>query len=168
MKKIIALIAVFAVLFSLSACKVNMTDEERQAKKEAEISKNQAASIKAEEDFSKGFAKEVDKLGKTEKGKRLVVKEPTAYVGEYMVFEFDRNETLKKRYSYNFFYDPESYETALEGGDGMRRELVEKDDKARMVIYEVEFEKSDIATFDFLYERYSSEASVEAGYEIIK
>lgn len=168
MKKIIAMLAVFAALLSLSACKVNMTAEERQAKEQAEMSKNVAASIKAEEDFSKGFAQEVDKLGKTEKGKRLVVKEPTAYMGEYLVFEFDRKEVLKKRYAYKFYYDPKSYESAVNGGDGIRRKLIEKDDKARMVIYEVAFDKDEEVTFDLLYEAYGNEASVEAGYEVVK
>ncbi len=168
MKRIIAIIAVFATLLSFAACKVNMTEEERQAKKQAELSEKQAASIKAEEDFSKGFAQEVDKLGKTIKGERLVVKEPTYGIGEYLVFEFDRKENLKKRYSYKFFYDINLYEAAVENGDGTRRKLVEKDEKARMVIYEIEIGESDKVSFDFLYETYSDEASVEAGYEVIE
>ncbi len=168
MKKIIAILAVFAALLSLSACKVNMTAEEKQAKEQAEISKNAAASIKAEEDFSEGYDKEVDKLGKTEKGKRLVVKEPSSYYAKYLVLEFGKKEGLKNKLSYRFFPDAESYDIAVEGGDGIRRKLVEKDDKARMVVFEIELSDTDKADFDFYYGLYASEASVEAGYEIVK
>lgn len=168
MKKIIALIAVLATLVSLSACKVNKTAEERQAEIAAEQSKAAAASEKAEKEYQEGMDKTVDKLGKTEKGERLVVKEPGVTDPSYLVFEFDKKEVLKNRYKYIFYATVEAYENMLDGGDGVRRELVDHDDKSRMLVYEVEFEETPEFTFDYFYNMYTQQVAVDSGYEIIE
>lgn len=167
MKKIIAIIAVFATLFSLSACKTNKTLEERQAELSEKQAKAAQESIKAEEQYQKGMSKYVDKLGTTEEGKRLVVKEPGTVDPEYSIYEFDKDEVLKKRYRYVFFSTVEMYEKTLESGDGIMRKLVDHDDKSRMLKYEIEFEEDPQLTFDFFYKNATDAAAVEAGFEVI-
>ena len=91
MKKILALIAVAATLFSLSACKINgkMTAEERESSRVEQ-------SLKVEREYIEGVNETVeDEIGKTVKGKRLVVRAdvPTGY--KYTVYEFDRKQMIK-------------------------------------------------------------------------
>lgn len=167
MKKIIALIAVLATVFSLSACKAK-TPEERQAELAAKQEKAVQQSIKAEEEYQKGMDKYVDKLGKTEKGKKLVVREVGGVDPEYSVYEFDNKEVLKKRYKCVFFASPDDYNARLRDGDGIMRDLVDHDDKARMLKYEIEFEEDPQLTFDFFYNNAKSEVAVEAGFEVIE
>ncbi len=170
MKKIIALIAVFATVLSFSACKMNkeLTVEEIREQEQIEISKREAESLKAEKDFSEGVEKEVDKLGKTEKGERIVFKEPRPGIDVYYVYEFDKKEIVNARYIYKFFQNADYYNAAVGSGDGTSRELVDKDDKARMVVYELELQEEDYQTFDYLYDLYSSTDYTDYGYEIIE
>lgn len=166
MKRIIALLAVAATLLSLSACKVNR--EKTPEDIAAEESKAVAESIKAEEDFQEGKSDTVGDLGKTEKGKRIVVQEPGPVYEEFNVFEFDRKQNLKKRYRYLFFDDVEQYELKLNMGDGVRSELVKHDDKARLIVFEVEFEKDPELTYDYIYNTYDTDFARENNIVIIK
>ena len=150
MKKILALLAAFATLFSLSACKMNreLTPEEI-AKKE---SKAVAQSIKAEEAYQKGYEKTVDKLGKTEKGKRIVVKDPDNNGHEYWVYEFDKDEMLKNKYRYLFYEHLEDYEKYLENFKANDVDIVEADKKSRLIIYEIDMGENPNYTYDFFYQ----------------
>lgn len=166
MKKILALLAAFATLFSLSACKMNreLTPEEIAEKE----SKAVAQSIKAEEDYQAGHEKTVDKLGKTEKGKRLVVQEPDRNGYEYGVYEFDKKEVLKNRYRYLFFGTATEYEQMLKIFKADDYDIVDADKKSRLIIYEIHFEPDPELTFDYLYELNSSEWAKAAGTKIIE
>ena len=76
MKKLIAVIAVFAAVLSLSACKPKeLSPVEKQSKYAAEESERVAASIQAENDYIDGVNDYSDnEIGKTVKGKKLVIK----------------------------------------------------------------------------------------------
>lgn len=166
MKKILALLAAFATLVSLSACKMNreLTPEEIAEKE----SKAVAQSIKAEEDYQAGHEKTVDKLGKTEKGKRLVVQEPEYNGYQYNVYEFDRKEILKKRYRYMFFDNPEEYSKKLENMKANKQDIVEANEGSRLIIYEIPCEKDPNVTFDVVYDFYTTEGAKAAGSVVIE
>lgn len=166
MKKIIAMFAATATLLSLAACSFNreLTPEEIAA----EQSKAVAQSIKAEEDYQAGMGKTVDKLGKTEKGKRIVAGETGSLDNEYNVYEFDKNQVLKKRYKYVFCNDPETYRIKLAGGDGLLSDVVDHDDKSRLVVYKVDFEEDPGLTYDYFYGMYKSEGAKAAGLFLVE
>lgn len=149
MKKILALLAAFATLFSLSACKMNreLTPEEIAEKE----SKAVAQSIKAEEAYQKGYEKTVDKLGKTEKGKRIVVQDPDNNGHEYWVYEFDKDEMLKNKYRYLFYDDLVDYEKYLKNFKDNDVDIVDADKKSRLIIYEIHLGENPQYTYDYFY-----------------
>lgn len=166
MKKILALLGIAATLVSFSACKINkeLTPEEIAA----EQSKAVAQSIKAEEKYEEGHNETVDKLGKTQKGKRLVLQEPDRNGYEYNVYEFDKKEVLKKRYRYVFYGTPTEYKKILENAKRNGDDIKEADEKSRLIIYNIKFEEDPGLTFDYLYELNSSEWAKAAGTIIIE
>ncbi len=166
MKKILALLGVAVTLFSLSACKFNkeLTPEEIAA----EQSKAVAQSEKKEQKVQEGVDKKVDKLGKTEKGERLVVKEPDHMENSYIVFEFDRKGVVKAKKRFTFCSTQEMYDTLVNKGDGSVSEVVDHDKSLRLVVYNVEIEKIPEFTFDYFYEMYSADRATELGYSIIE
>lgn len=168
MKKLIALIAVLATVISLSACKtVNMTPEEKMSKYAAEESERIAASIQAENDYIDGVNKHSEEtIGKTIKGERFVVKNFFTLGYEYRVFEFNKKGKGTKHYLYKFYDDVANYENQLEIGEDKSRKIVDKDPKARMIVYEIKDEITE--TFDLLYETYSNPKIIERGYTIIE
>lgn len=149
MKKILALLAAFATLVSLSACKMNreLTPEEIAEKE----SKAVAQSIKAEEDYQAGHEKTVDKLGKTEKGKRIVVQDPDNNGHEYWVYEFDKDEMLKNKYRYLFYDDLVDYEKYLKNFKDNDVDIVDADKKSRLIIYEIHLGENPQYTYDYFY-----------------
>lgn len=170
MKKIIAIIAVFAVLFSLSACKMkqkDLSDDEIQSYLSAEESKQVEQSLKVERDYIEGVDEQVDdKIGKTKKNKKLVVEVSTTAGYEYIVFEFSGKGILKKKLSYYFYNDVETYRFVAEHGGGSDKEIVDTDDKARMVVYN--YKNLPEKDYDGLYETYSLDTAAEMGYRIIE
>lgn len=169
MKKLIALIAVLAAVVSLSACKtINMTPEEKLSKYVAEESERIAASIQAENDYIDGVNQHSeDTIGKTIKGKRLVIKKDNFSLGyEYRVYEFDKKGVFSKHYLYKFYDKLETYEGQLEIGGDKSKKIIDKDPKARMIVYEI---KEDLSyTFDDIYNIYSSPEKIERGHVIIE
>lgn len=163
MKKILALIAVAATLFSLSACKMNgkMTAEERESSRVEE-------SLKVEREYISGVNETVeDEIGITKKGERLVVKTDTPLGYEYFVFEFDKKENIKTRYTYQFFDLVVNYESTLEIKETGYGKQVDHDNAKRMVVYK-DTDYAEGETFDSLYEVYSREQVIDLGYTIIE
>ncbi len=164
MKKILALIAVAATLFSLSACKINgnMTAEERESSRVEQ-------SLKVEREYIEGVNETVDdEIGKTIKGKRLVIKGGTALGYEYTVFVFDKKEKLKDEYSYQFFDLSVNYEATLEIKETGHGKQIDHDKKSRMVVYKKDSKDLAEDTFDSLYKAYSNPQVIELGYTIIE
>lgn len=165
MKKILALIAIAATLFSLSACKLGgkkMTAAERESSRVEE-------SLKVEREYIEGVNETVeDEIGKTKKGERLVIKGSTALGYEYTVYVFDKKEKLKEEYSYQFFDLPVNYEATLEIKETGHGKQVDHDEKSRMVVYKKASKDLAEDTFDSLYEVYSNPQLTELGYTIIE
>lgn len=168
MKKLIALIAVFAAVLSFSACKRNdLTPEEKQAKYAAEESERVAASMQAENDYIDGVHDYSDnEIGKTKKGEKLVIKAESSMGYKYLVFEFNKKGKMTERLSYEFYDSIDNYEVQAEIKEDRKRKLVDTDDKARMVVYKYE----DVweQTFDELYEAYSKQDVNDLGYSIVE
>lgn len=166
MKKIMALLAATATLLSLAACSFNreLTPEEIAEKESKAI----AQSIKAEEYYNEAHEETVDKLGKTVKGKRLVVQDPDRNGYEYNVYEFDKNQVLKKRLRYVFFATPTEFEGMLANDKKNGKDIKEADKKSRLIIYNIDFEEDPGLTYDFLYELNSNEGAKKIGTKIIE
>lgn len=169
MKKIIAVFAVFAALLSLAACKPKkeLTDYEVQQSVAAEQSKRVEASLQVERDYLEGIDEQVDdKVGKTKKKERLVVKATSITGTEYIVFECKKDGTVKKKLGYLFFDNVENYKMLLENGGGSSRKIIDNDKKARMIVFS--YNETIESNFDDLYKLYSSEKSAEKGYTVIE
>ena len=168
MKKLIAVIAIIASVLSLTACKeVNMTPEERMSKYAAEESERIAASIQAENDYIDGVNRHAEEtIGKTIKGEKLVVKNFFTLGYEYNIFEFNKKGKMTHKYLYKFYDEVGTYEAQLENETFSSRKLVDKDDKARMIVYEID--ELEPMTFDELYEAYQNPVLIEKGYIVIE
>ncbi|MBQ8764082.1 MAG: hypothetical protein IJZ07_08260 [Clostridia bacterium] len=168
MKKLIAVIAVFAAVLSLSACKTfNMTPEEKQEYYAAEESKKVAASIQAENDYIEGVNKHSEEtIGKTIKDKKIVIKNFFTLGYEYRVYEFNKKGDISHHYLYKFYDEVENYNVELEIGPSSSKKIVDKDPKARMIVYEIK--ETAPQTFDEIYEAYSNPRIIEHGYSIIE
>ncbi len=168
MKKLIAVIAVFAAVLSFSACKkINMTPEEKQSYYAAEESKRVAASIQAENDYIDGVNDYSDnEIGKTVKGERIVIKAESSLGYKYIVFEFNKKGKMTARYSYEFFDSIENYEVQSEIKSPGSKKLVKTDDEARMVVYK--YDEVWEQTFDEVYEGYSKQEVNDLGYSIVE
>ena len=168
MKKLIAVIAVMATVLSLSACKPKeLSAEEKQSKYAAEESKNVAASLQAENDYIDGVHDYSDnEIGKTVKGKKLVIKAESSLGYRYNVFEFNKKGKMTERLSYEFYDTIENYEVQAEIKGDRKRKLIDTDDKARMVVYK--YNEVWEQTFDELYDAYSKSEVNELGYTIVE
>ena len=168
MKKLIALIAILATVSSFTACKsINMSPEEKMSKYLVEESERVAASIQAENDYIDGVNKYSEEtIGKTIKGKKLVIKDYFSLGYQYKVYEFDKKGVFSKHYVYKFYDDVKTYEGQLEIGNVLSQKIVDKDPKARMIVYEI---KEDLTyTFDDLYDMFSKPENIERGYTIVE
>lgn len=168
MKKFIALIATFATLLSLSACKPKeLSPEEKQAKYAAEESERVAASMQAENDYIDGVHDYSDnEIGKTVKGKKLVIRAESSLGYKYLVFEFNKKGKMTERFSYEFYDSIENYEVQADIKEDRMRKLVDTDDKARMVVYK--YKDMWEQTFDELYTAYSNPDVNGLGYTIVE
>ncbi len=168
MKKFIALISTFAVLFSLSACKsIELSPEEKQSKYAAQESERVAASLQAENDYIDGVHDFSDnEIGKTIKGKKLVIKAESSLGYRYDVFEFNKKGKMTERLTYEFYDKINNYEVQAEIKEDRKRKLIDTDDKARMVVYK--YNEVWEQTFDELYESYSKPEIKDLGYTIIE
>ena len=124
MKRIVAVIGVFAVLFALASCKEKeLTPEESlaalkasQSANYAEYEKSVAASIKQEENIVNDKKDTLENLGKTEKGKKIVFISDGEYPGMkvgYEVISFDANGKYSSWKQYIYFPDTESFDSAI-------------------------------------------------------
>lgn len=167
MKKLIAVIAVFAAVLSLCACKTKeLSPDEKQSKYAAEESERVAASIQAENDYIDGVNEYSDnEIGKTVKGKKLVIKSESSLGYKYNVFEFNKKGNMTARFCYEFYDSIENYKVQSKIED-RERKLVDTDDEARMVVYK--YKEVWEQNFDELYEAYSKPEVISLGYSIVE
>ncbi len=170
MKKIIAVLAILATVFSLSACKKlgKMDAEERSQYIAEQESEMVEASLKAERDFVNGVNETIDdEIGKTQKGKRLVieVKDPNSV--QYFVFVFNRKQILDHQLTYMFLELPTNYYAMKNyDNDTKDKKLIKHDDASRMLVYKLIHDNE--VTYDKLYEMYSKPERIKMGYSIVE
>ncbi|MBR2869108.1 MAG: hypothetical protein IKB88_08645 [Clostridia bacterium] len=142
MKKILAVIGIFAVIFTLASCKRNLTPAEVEASYAAEHSKAQAeyesrivASIKQEEDIVEFKAQTLESLGKTEKGKQIVFKSSSG-IEQYEVIKVGKSGKAESWVRYTYFNDAEEFEIAKKGSKSGNFKIVDSDKDLRVIVYE--------------------------------
>ena len=167
MKKMIAILTALAATLSLASCSVknDKTTADYLAEQEIEESQLIESLTQAEIEHSQKVVKAVDKLGKTEKGERLVIEVPYAHGKEYRVFEMDKNEECKYTINYYFYDDDEIYKINKERDDKSKYDV---DKNLKMVAYKHDYDSEYLKTFDELYETYSSDSAIQQGYIIIE
>lgn len=169
MKKLIALIAVFATVLSFSACKLNkdLTPEEKQSKYVAERSEKEAASIQAENDYIDGVHDySENEIGKTQKGKKLVVKCDSPLGYKYNVFEFNKKGKMTARLCYEFYDSIENFEVQSNIKDARKYKIVDTDKEARMVV--IKYNEVWEQSFDEIYNTYAKPEIQDLGYTIVE
>lgn len=136
MKKIVAALMLCAIAVSLSAChsKSNMTDEEYSKYVAAEESKKVAESVEAEAKVSEGMAEVSDDVGKTIKGKKLVLYKDDGYSKVYRVIMMDKDGNGDYMINYYFAPDRDGYNKLLESGKEDKN-IYKKDAASRMVAF---------------------------------
>ncbi|MBQ2842263.1 MAG: hypothetical protein IJE72_04435 [Clostridia bacterium] len=159
MKKILAVLAAFATLFSLASCKVenNKTTAEKVSEAEMEQSMLVESSIMAETVREEKMVRSIEDIGKTQKGKQVVIKINAADYEHYRVYPVNKKGVCKKEIDYYFFdsidaYNIKSKKPKVE----TRQKLIDADPEARMVVFESKYEEDALITFDQLYERFSN------------
>lgn len=167
MKKILAVLAVFSVLFSLASCKLSpqMSEEDLRESLTAEASKKVEESIKAQEEYEENVGDSIDEIGKTVKNKKLVIKVNTSLGKEYMVYHFGKDKKVDYRVDH-FFYDSiENYEWRLnDKADGNK--VIAHDESMKMVAVKLSNVPED--DFEYLYNTYTDEKIMKYGYEVIE
>lgn len=171
MKKLIAVLSILATVLSLAACSVESGKTTAELVSEAEAEKSQLveSSIQAEVEYSEQVVKSVDKMGKTEKNKQLVIKRPYANGEHYQVFVLDRKGICKTVIDYYYYNSVELFENNNQKQkEKTSRKKIDSDPASRMVAFEREYDVEERNTFDQLYEFFSDESFKEAGYIIIE
>ena len=147
MKKIVAIVGIFAILFALASCKEKeLTPEESLAALKASQAVNQsiyeasvAASIKHEEDIAKDKQDTLNELGKTEKNKRIVYIGDGAYEGMkvcYEIMTFNSNGKYSGWKRYVYFPDAESFDRAIANVSTKAKFAYESSDASmRLIVY---------------------------------
>lgn len=169
MKKLLAILGVFATIFAFASCR-QLTPEEAEASREVArsiaVSKYEQKleeSLKHEEEIYIQKSKTVAELGKTEPGKKLVYRSKNEiWASEYYVAMMDDNGKLDYVLQYFYYPNEENYEFDLDKykGDDW---LEETDDDYRLIVLKQEIDKNRGVTYDEYY------ANIEfRGFEIIK
>ena len=140
MKKILAVVCIFAALFSFASCKRKLTPEEEDASRAvarsiaiAEYESKIAASIQNEENIIEDKAKTIAELGKTEKGKRIVFQNSTGYT-QYEIITFDKNGKADNWERYTYFPNVDSYKVALKDKNSKNFYYIDSDEDLRLVV----------------------------------
>lgn len=168
MKKILAILAAFATLFSLAACKMqsNKTTAERVSDAEAEYSMLVASSIQAETERAEKIVKSIEDIGKSQKGKQLVLQRGEDH---YQVYVMNKKSICTKVIDYYFFDNIEAYN--IKSNDpkksGNAKRIID-DPEARMIAYEKDFQAGEIDTYDEIYEMFSDPGYAERGIYIVE
>ncbi len=170
MKKIIAVLAILATVFSLSACKMKgkMDADERAQYLAEKESERIEQSLKVERDYINGINETVDEdIGKTEKGEKLVIKVNNPNAVEYQVYYFDRKEKFDYKLSYVFYELPANYNAIKDyDNDTKDKKLIKHNDEARMLVYKYTYKRDK--TFDELYKNYKMPEVINLGYSIVE
>lgn len=169
MKKLLAILGVFATIFAFASCR-QLTPEEADASREAArsiaVSKYEQKleeSLKHEEEIAKEKAKTVAELGKTEPGKKLVYRSKNEiWSSKYYVAMMDKDGKLDYIMEYHYYPNEDNYEFDLEKYK-KDDDVEETDDDNRLIIFRQDVENGK----GIAYEEYLAEVEFR-GFEIIK
>lgn len=168
MKKILAILSVFATIFTLASCKMqsDKTTAERVSEAEVERSMLIESSIQAETLREEKIIKSIEDIGKSKKGKQLVLKRDEDH---YQVFVMNKKNVCTKIVDYYFFDDIEAYN--LKSNEpkktGSRKRIID-DPEARLIAYEKDYDTDERNTYDEIYEFFSDPAYAEVGIIIVE
>ena len=154
MKKIIAIISIFATIFAFASCK-KLTPEEADASREAARSiavskyeKKLEESLKHEEEIYMEKSKTVAELGKTEPGKKIVYRSKNEnWASKYFIAYMDKNGDLDYYLQYNYYPSDEHYEFDKDR-DKKSPSVDKMDDDNRLIIYKYEIKDGMGVTYD--------------------
>lgn len=158
MRKIMALLLTFAALFSLAACSVDSgkTTAELVSEAEAEQSMLVESSIQAEVERSEEMVESIDKIGKTEKNKQLVIKRPYAHGERYQVYVMNKKGICKEVIDYYFYNTSEMFERNNEKQKSeTSKKKIDSDPATRMVVFKTDYDVGEDVTFEMLYDRFA-------------
>jgi hypothetical protein len=169
MKRLVALIGIFATVFAFASCK-KLTPEEADASREAARSiavskyeKKLEESLRHEEEIYKEKSKTIAELGKTEKGKKIVYKSNNEiWTSKYYVAYMDKDGKLDYTIQYNYYPNVENYEFDVEKFK-KSDDLEKTDDDMRLIIFKQDVEKGRGVTYDEYLEHVKFR-----GFEIIE
>lgn len=167
MKKILAIIAVLATVLSLASCKMknNKTTAELVSEAEIEQSMLVESSIQAETQRVEKIDENVDKIGKSQKKKQLVLKRGDDH---YQVFVMNKKNICTKVHDYYFFESIEGYNIKASDKTKGRQKLIDKDPESRMLVYESDYDIEERNTYDQIYEFFSDPRYAEVGIVIVE
>ncbi len=171
MKKIIAIISIFAAVISFASCSIknDKTTAELVSEQDAEYSQLLESITQAEIERSEKMVKNIDDLGKTEKNKQIVVKVASANSEHYQVFIFNRKGICQKVRDYYFYESVELFEVANEKQkETGRKKKIDSDKTARMIVLESDYDIEERNQFDQILELYKNEESKAQGFEVIE
>lgn len=162
MKKLMALLLASAVLLSFASCgKKDMTAEEYSEYMAAEESKKAVESEKAEELVSEKMDDVSDDLGKTIKGKKLVVKKVDSVDTRYRVIMMDKKGMGDYMVTYIFANNDNDYNVLYNAAKN-DKDLYKHDKDGRMIANRTdEIPETD---FEDFYEGYK----LDSAWEIIE
>lgn len=147
MKKISALLCVFAVLFALASCKSKeLTPEEQrsmiaasQAENREKYSKKVEESIKHEEDIYQDKQDTLANLGKTEKNKKIVFLSDGQYPGMkegFEIIKFNDQGKFDSWTKYIYYPSTETFERAIANVENDGNFVYETSDASmRVIVY---------------------------------
>lgn len=158
--KFMALLLVFATLFTVTACKKKVYFDEDEYNKQVSI--NESKSEKEQSERSSKIDEDMSQveqsIGKTEKNKKIIVKLTYGEHTDYEEILFDKNGIAKEKNYYKYYNTEEMYKFSLEQGSKGNQKLVDHDDTLLMIKYTVkDFGGTDYDTLLDSYKRKDAE-----------
>lgn len=155
MKRVLAVISVFAVLFCISSCgkKIYFDQEEYEKNISRDNASYAAEASKKSKELNEAKEDILDEYGKSKKGDKLVVRLIYGIHEEYIQFNF-KDGYLDSKITTMFYEYENDYQNHLNMGDDGNNKLIEHDKDKKMLKYK-NSEKSEYSTYDSLYKRYS-------------
>lgn len=171
MKKIIAILAVFATAFSLASCSVknDKTTAELVSEQEAEYQQLIESMSQAEIEISENVIKNVKDIGKTQRNKQIVLKRPFAFGEHYRIYVFNRKGICEKVRDYYFYNRLDLFElNNKKQKENTGKKKIDSDKSARMVAFESVYHEEELNKFDQMYDLINEMVISNDGYEIIE
>lgn len=167
MKRIIALLIALASVLSISACSFKeLTPEEKAASRAAKESEYAAEVSSKEAAIVEDKGEVLDELGKSQKGKKLVMRNYSQSDGTERLREiyFDKNGFAD--YMITYCYYPESnYYIIRDQGDKGNDKLIDHDDDLRLIVYKKSYDSYGV---EITYDELVSNFKATTAWEIIE